>query len=594
MQIEKIQVRSPMTCEASLGVCRRCYGMDLATGQLVEVGMAVGIIAAQSIGEPGTQLTMRTFHIGGVATRGVEEKDVKSKRDGKVKFVGINIVTNDEGKQIALSRNGEIQILDAKGRELEKYDVPDGAAMIVHDGQQINRGQMLCEWDPHNIPILAEVGGKVRFDDIVEGETMKVETDPSGHVRRTIIEHKGDLHPQIVIEDAEGKTLDYKYIPERASIEVDAGQMISAGTLLAKTPREVGGTQDITGGLPRVTELFEARRPKEPAVIAEIDGRVELLDEKRRGKRTIIVRNESGIEREHLVPHGKYLRVHGADRVRAGDPLVEGPLVPHDILRISGEEAVQRYLLREIQNVYRSQRVEIDDKHLEIIIAQMLRKVRVESVGDTGLLPGSVIDKFEFRRVNQELMSCVKIKDPGETEYRLGDIVPRDHFEQENLRIEAGRRQEGRVDPHQARGGEHPASGHHQGGRAVGQLHLGRQLPGDDQGAHRGRPGRQGRLPRRPQGERDPGPPGPGRNRLQGSPRRRSPHSPRGPRGPRREGPRLRSLPRRGPRHGRQGVIATCPCGNRINQTQRPASSTRAGGPFSFRKDEESDRLVVR
>ncbi len=518
MQIEKIQVRSPMTCEASLGVCRRCYGMDLATGQLVESGMAVGIIAAQSIGEPGTQLTMRTFHIGGVATRGVEEKDVKSKRDGKVKFVGINIVTNDEGKQIALSRNGEIQILDAKGRELEKYDVPDGAAMIVHDGQQINRGQMLCEWDPHNIPILAEVGGKVRFDDIVDGETMKVEADPSGHIRRTIIEHKGDLHPQIVIEDAEGKTLDYKYVPERASIEVDAGQMISAGTLLAKTPREVGGTQDITGGLPRVTELFEARRPKEPAVIAEIDGRVELLDEKRRGKRTIIVRNESGIEREHLVPHGKYLRVHGSDRVRAGDPLVEGPLVPHDILRISGEEAVQRYLLREIQNVYRSQRVEIDDKHLEIIIAQMLRKVRVESVGDTGLLPGSVIDKFEFRRVNQELMSCNKVKDHGDTEFRVGDIVPRDHFEQENLRVEANGGKKAEWLRHQARRCEHPASGHHQGGRPVRQLHLGRQLPGDDQGAHRSRPRRQGGLPGRPQGKRDSGPPRPGRHWLQVAP----------------------------------------------------------------------------
>ena len=212
------------------------------------------------------------------------------------------------------------------------------------------------------------------------------------------MEHKGDLHPQIVIEDDEGQILDYNYIPEAGQHRGrTTAQMISAGTLLAKTPREVGGTQDITGGLPRVTELFEARRPKEPAVIAEIDGRVELLDEKRRGKRTIIVSNESGIEREHLVPHGKYLRVHGGDRVRAGDPLVEGPLVPHDILRISGEEAVQRYLLREIQNVYRSQRVEIDDKHLEIIVAQMLRKVRVESVGDTGLLPGSVIDKFEFR-----------------------------------------------------------------------------------------------------------------------------------------------------------------------------------------------------
>ena len=467
MQIEKIQVRSPMTCEASLGVCRCCYGMDLATGQLVEVGMAVGIIAAQSIGEPGTQLTMRTFHIGGVATRGVEEKDVKCKREGKVKFVGLNIVINDEGKSIALSRNGEIQILDAKARELEKYDVPDGAIMLVEDGQTVTRGNMLCEWDPHNIPILAEVGGKVRFDDIVEGETMKIETDPSGHQRRTIIEHKGDLHPQVIIVDAEGKTLDYKYIPERASIEVADGQMISAGTLLAKTPREVGGTQDITGGLPRVTELFEARRPKEPAVIAEIDGRVELLDEKRRGKRTIIVRNESGIEREHLVPHGKYLRVHGGDRVRAGDPLVEGPLVPHDILRISGEEAVQRYLLREIQNVYRSQRVEIDDKHLEIIIAQMLRKVRVESVGDTPLLPGSVIDKFEFRRVNQDLMTLRE--DQGSGRRRL---PRRRHRSARPLRAgkpprRIRRVQEGRVDSPQAGGSQHPASGDHQGGRAV-------------------------------------------------------------------------------------------------------------------------------
>ena len=436
MQIEKIQVRSPMTCEATLGICRRCYGMDLSTGQLVEPGMAVGIIAAQSIGEPGTQLTMRTFHIGGVATRGMEEKDVKNKREGTVKYVGINLVTNDEGKKIALSRNGEIQILDPKGRELEKYDVPDGSEMLVEDGQHVAKGVMLCEWDPHNVPILTEVGGKVRYEDIVEGDTMRVEMDPSGHTRRTIIEHKGDLHPQILIEDAEGKTLAYYYISERAGIEVAEGAQVTAGTLLAKTPREVGGTQDITGGLPRVTELFEARRPKEPAVIAEIDGRVELLEEKRRGKRTIIVKNESGIEREHLVPHGRYLRVHRDDRVKAGDALIEGPLVPHDILKISGEEAVQRYLQREIQNVYRSQRVEIDDKHLEIIIAQMLRKVRVDSVGDTGLLPGSVIDKFEFRAKNQELMSAVKIKDPGDTDFRQGDIVPRDHFDAENLRVE--------------------------------------------------------------------------------------------------------------------------------------------------------------
>src|SRR5580698_7897563 len=442
MQIEKIQVRSPMTCEATLGICRRCYGMDLATGQMVEGGMAVGIIGAQSIGEPGTQLTMRTFHIGGVATRGVEEKDVKSKREGKVKFVGLNIVINDEGKKIALSRNGEIQILDAKGRELEKYDVPDGAIMMVEDGQTITRGSMLCEWDPHNIPILAEVGGKVRFDDIVEGETMKKEIDPSGHVRRTIIEHKGDLHPQVIIVDAEGKTLDYKYIPERASIEVNDGQMISAGTLLAKTPREVGGTQDITGGLPRVTELFEARKPREPAVMAEVAGRVEL-GEKRRGKRSILVQpvdddgKPLGEKREHLVPHGKHLRVHGNEFVKEGEALVDGPLVPHDILRISGTEAVQNYLVREVQSVYRSQRVDIDDKHIEIIISQMLRKVKVETMGDTGLLPGSVIDKFAFREVNDRLRECVKVKDPGDSRFEVGKIISKEAYEEVRAALDA-------------------------------------------------------------------------------------------------------------------------------------------------------------
>src|SRR3990172_1366898 len=221
-----------------------------------------------------------------------------------------------------------------------------------------------------------------------------------------VTEYKGDLHPQIVLEDASGKILDFYYLPERANIEVLEGKTVSAGTLLAKTPREVSGTQDITGGLPRVTEIFEARKPKDPAVIAEIDGTVEILGEKRRGKRTIVVKSEAGIEREHLVSHGKHLRVHSGTFIRAGEALVDGPLVPHDILRISGEEAVQHYLVREIQNVYRSQRVDIDDKHIEIIVAQMLRKVRIETVGDTGLLPGIIIDKFEFRKVNQDLGKC--------------------------------------------------------------------------------------------------------------------------------------------------------------------------------------------
>jgi len=435
--LEKIQVRSPMTCDASLGVCRLCYGMDLSTSTLVEEGMAVGIIAAQSIGEPGTQLTMRTFHIGGTAARAVEESEIRAKKQGIAKFTRLKVVRNDEGQQVVLTRNGEISILDPKGRELEKYEIPAGANLLVEDNQEVQVGAIVCQWDPHSIPILAEVGGKVRYEDVIEGDTMRVERDPSGHLRKMIMEHKGDLHPQVVLEDPSGKILDFYYLPEKAHIEVNEGDQISPGTLLAKTPREVSGTQDITGGLPRVTEIFEARKPKDPAVIAEVDGTVELLGEKRRGKRTIIVRSETGIEREHLVSHGKHLRVHASDFVRAGEALVDGPLVPHDILRISGEEAVQHYLVREIQNVYRSQRVDIDDKHIEIIVAQMLRKVRIESVGDTGLLPGSVMDRFEFRAVNQNLHGCTKISEKGDSDFAPGSIVPKDALEQVNAQIEA-------------------------------------------------------------------------------------------------------------------------------------------------------------
>jgi len=437
MGLEKIQVRSPMTCDASLGVCQLCYGMDLSTGSMVEQGMAVGIIAAQSIGEPGTQLTMRTFHIGGTAARAVEESEIRANKAGVVQFTRLKVVRNDAGEQVVLTRNGEILILDPKGRELEKYEIPAGSNLTVEENQEVKVGSVLCHWDPHSIPILAEVGGKARYEDIIEGETMRVEKDASGLSRRLIMEHKGDLHPQIVLEDANGKILDFYYLPEKAHIEVAEGSQISAGTLLAKTPREVSGTQDITGGLPRVTEIFEARKPKDPAVIAELDGTVELLGEKRRGKRTILVRSESGIEREHLVSHGKHLRVHAGDFVRAGEALVDGPLVPHDILRISGEEAVQHYLTREIQNVYRSQRVEIDDKHIEIIVSQMLRKICVETIGDTGLLPGSMLDRFEFRQANTEVARCVKITAKGDSDFEEDVIVPKETLEQVNAQIEA-------------------------------------------------------------------------------------------------------------------------------------------------------------
>ncbi len=436
MGLERIQVRSPMTCDASLGVCRLCYGMDMSTGSLVEEGMAVGIIGAQSIGEPGTQLTMRTFHIGGAVNRAVEESDIKVKKGGIVKFARLRVVKNDEGKEIVLTRNGEISILDNKGRELEKYEIPTGARLNVQENQEVVKGAVLCEWNPHKIPILCEVTGKVRYDDVIEGDTMRMERDPSGGARPVIMDHKGERHPQIVIEDADGKALDVYYLPERAVITVTEGQMISAGAELAEMPREASGISDITGGLPRITEIFEARKPKDPAVIAEIDGTVEIQQTKRRGKRTIIIRSDSGTEKEHLVPHGKRFLVHTGDIVKAGQALVIGPLVPHDILRVSGEEAVQQYLLHEIQQVYRSQRVDINDKHVEIIIARMLRKVKIESPGDTNLLPGLVMDKFEFRRVNTDLAKCVKIAETGDSEYAIGTLVPKDTFEASNAQIE--------------------------------------------------------------------------------------------------------------------------------------------------------------
>ena len=417
MKFPKIFVRSPLTCEASLGVCALCYGMDLSRGALAEEGLAVGIIAAQSIGEPGTQLTMRTFHVGGTASRTVEESEIRARRAGIIRISDpSSIVGGTKGKPtVLLKRNVEIVIVDRKDRELDRTPIPYGAELLVPEGKEVREKEPLARWDPHHVPILADKEGKVRLEEVVEGRTMKVEREAEGMPRKVIIEHKGDLHPQIVLVDAKGSPVAVYPLPEKAYIEVEDEEWIEAGKLLAKTQREISGTQDITGGLPRVTELFEARKPKEPAVISEIDGDVEL-GEKRRGKRTIIVKDpESGIEREHLVPQGKHLRVHKGDRVRAGEPLVEGPLVPHDILRISGEEAAQQYLLREVQGVYRSQGVTIDDKHIEIILAQMMRKVQVDDPGEASFLPGAVVDRFVFRGENERLKKEKKRPALGKT-----------------------------------------------------------------------------------------------------------------------------------------------------------------------------------
>ena len=603
--MDTVQIRSPMTCEAELGVCRKCYGMDLSTSREVEEGLAVGIIAAQSIGEPGTQLTMRTFHIGGVAARDVEDREYKSKHAGTVEFVNLAVIESKEGKRISLIRNGALAILDKKNRERERFNVPVGAELFINNGDQVypdfilsvdiglltksvgsikwsapitnlikeksiktlaelaalkpeelgklrgdsdrmaemeeklreagfvpgvgvplearvsatskqtlfavtdlmithskaderqiiingkeaktvrnvsimspdakgvareiswdrkefcltNSGltidgktdklkegrididvkSVICTWDPHSVPIYAKLAGTVHYVDVVEGETVRSEKDPhTGKIRLIVSELKGDRQPQIDLKSEDGSgTLDYYYLPGKAIIEVENGAKVERGVLLAKTARDVSGTQDITGGLPRVTEIFEARKPRDPAIIAEIDGIVEL-GEKRHGKRTVVIKSE-GIEAEriHEISHGKHMRVHPGDFVKAGQPITDGPLVPHDILRISGEEAVQEYLVNEIQKVYRSQRVKINDKHIEVIVSQMLRKVKIETAGDTRLLEGSSVDKFEFKKANKEIATCVKVTDPGDTKFEKGDIVKRDEFDQRNDETEA-------------------------------------------------------------------------------------------------------------------------------------------------------------
>ncbi len=439
--IESVSVRSPLTSDSRFGCSVLDYGMDLSTGKLVEPGMAVGIIAAQSIGEPGTQLTMRTFHTGGIGSRDILNTEERAAHAGVVELRDCNEVpgVDDDGNPvlISLKRNGEIAILDPKGRELEKYKVPYGAYILAKPGEEVKRGQQLIKWDPHRLPILAEKPGKVRYVDIEIGETVREEEAGQGKKALVVIEHKGEKHPQIVIEDEAGQILDFHYLPAKARIEALDGQDIQAGQMLARQPRAAAGSQDIVGGLPRVTEIFEARKPKDPAVMAEISGRVEILSDKRKGKMTIRVISDSGIEKDHHVPQDRHLLVHTGDYVQAGDPLIEGPLVPHDILRIKGEEALWSYMLDEVQSVYRAQGVEINDKHIEVIVAQMLRKVRVENPGDTDLLPQDVVDKFEFRRKNAEIAEMVRITEPGGTDLPKDALVSKAEVREANAKAEA-------------------------------------------------------------------------------------------------------------------------------------------------------------
>jgi DNA-directed RNA polymerase subunit beta' len=401
--IEKIRIRSVLTCESGRGVCAKCYGRNLSTGRLIELGEAVGVVAAQSIGEPGTQLTMRTFHIGGTASRTIEQSFIKAKNQGFIKYHSLRVTLKNK-EYVVLNRNGAISINDAQGREFERYSLPQGAFIAFADGQEVKKGVSLAHWDPYTLPVLTEVAGGVRFEDLRENVTMREEVNPVTKLtERVVVEHKPEYHPQVVILDEKKEVLGIYPIPIGAHIIVKDGDRVGGGDLLAKIPRTVVKTRDITGGLPRVAELFEARRPKDPAVISEIDGFVEF-GETKKNQRVIIVKSATGMAREYIIPHGKHPNVYKGDKVSAGQQLTDGPVVLQDILSVCGDKVLQEYLVNEVQEVYRLQGVRINDKHIEVIIRQMLKKVRVEDPGDTEFLATQQVDKWIFQKENTRVI----------------------------------------------------------------------------------------------------------------------------------------------------------------------------------------------
>ena len=503
---------SPLTSTSKHGIDAKSYGINPATNRIAKIGDSVGIIAAQSIGEPGTQLTMRTFHIGGVASGGFKTPEIRVRSAGKVRYRGLRLVQTAEGGNIVLNKTGSIQILDEEGKELETYNIVVGSFLHVGDGAEDRQGRRSSRCGiPYNIPVLSEKGGTLAFKDMIPGVTVKRELDESsGRIATVVIEHKEDLNPQIEVRDAKNKPLAAYSIPVGAQIAVNEGDTIAPGALLAKTPRQASKTKDITGGLPRVAELFEARRPKDAAEMARIDGIVSF-EGTIRGKRKLVVKNEeTQQEEEHLIPHGKHIIVQPGDVVHKGQHLTEGAADPHEILEILGPAALYEFLIGQVQEVYRLQGVTINDKHIEIIIRQMLRKVR--------------------------------ITDPGDSEYFWGEQVDRAAF----LPREPADRGGGR----QARRGRADPARHHQGLARDGELHLGRLVPGDDARPHRRRHPRQGGPAQGLQGERHHGSPDPGRHgpaavqAAAGSPCPSAPNCPRS-RKPRRR-PRPADSPARG------------------------------------------------
>ncbi len=412
--LERVRIRSALTCQTKRGVCKKCYGRDLAHGHEVNIGEAVGIIAAQSIGEPGTQLTMRTFHIGGTASRRVEQSSIQPRNQGKVKFLDLKTVKNEEGNLVVMNRNGEIAVLGKGGREVERYPITYGATLMVKNGQKIKPEQVMAEWDPFTIPIMTEVHGVIKFGDVIEGRTMQEKRDNvTGKISRVIVESRDlDIRPRISIKDKSGKTTSLKgttrsqaryHLPVGAIIMVNEGDEVGPGTVLAKIPRETTKTKDITGGLPRVAELFEVRKPKEIAIISEIDG-VVSFGKYTKGKRKMTITPEVGDPVNYFVARGKHVSVLEGDYVRAGEALMDGSADPNDILRIRGLKELAKYLVNEVQEVYRLQGVRINDKHIEVIVRQMLRQVNVTDVGDSQFLLGEHVEKWRFENENERII----------------------------------------------------------------------------------------------------------------------------------------------------------------------------------------------
>ena len=402
--IERVKVLSALTTRKKVGITALEYGINPATNSIVERGSAIGIIAAQSIGEPGTQLTMRTFHIGGIASGVLKNPEIKVRTGGKVKYQGLRIVQTADGANIVLNKTGSVQILDDEDHEVEVYKIVVGSVLTHDDGATIEKGAVLAMWDPHNIPILSEKAGRIGFNEMIPGVTVKRELDEStGRIATVVIEHKEDLNPQVEILNESGKVIATYAIPTGAQVAVNEGDEIAPGTMLAKTPRQASKTQDITGGLPRVAELFEARRPKEAAEMAKIDGVVSLDGTVRGKKKLVITDPETDQEEAHLIPHGKHLVVQVGDMVHRGQHLTEGGADPHEVLDILGPSAVQDYLISEIQKVYRLQGVTINDKHIEVIIAQMLKKIRITDPGDSDFFWGEQVDRFTFMNANEHI-----------------------------------------------------------------------------------------------------------------------------------------------------------------------------------------------